>query len=73
VTVNDINAPGALYTVSRDAVLKDVQFRGAISDFHVLKAVLLTADYDPLVLRSNPEDVYGDGNNFEVRSTLPRA
>eukprot|EP00884_Botryococcus_braunii_P002029 jgi/Botrbrau1/11827/Bobra.0224s0023.1 len=56
-----------LHRVPRDAIMQDIQFRGAISDFHPLKAVLQTADYEPLLLRSNPDDVYGDGNNFEVR------
>ncbi|KAK9826349.1 hypothetical protein WJX81_000804 [Elliptochloris bilobata] len=46
---------------------KDIQFRGAISDFHAFRAPLKAADYDPLVIRSNPEDVYGDGNNFEPK------
>lgn len=57
-----------LHRVPRSAILQDIQFRGAISDFHPLKAVLLTADYDPLILRTNPDDIYCDGNNIEVRS-----
>ena len=52
--------------VSRDKLAHDIQFRGAISDFHPIKNAVLGADYDPLMLRSNPDDVYGDGNNFEV-------
>ncbi len=52
--------------VSRDKLAHDIQFRGAISDFHPIKNAVMGADYDPLMLRSNPDDVYGDGNNFEV-------
>lgn len=46
--------------------MKDMQFRGAISDFHPIKEHIVNADYDPLLLRSNNDDLYGDGNNFEV-------
>jgi hypothetical protein len=62
-----------LQVVSHDqrvplAVLtRDIQFRGAISDFHAHRALIKAADCDPLVLRSNPDDTYGDGNNFEAR------
>ena len=52
--------------VSRNKLAHDIQFRGAISDFHPIRNAVLGADYDPLMLRSNPDDVYGDGNNFEV-------
>jgi len=49
---------------------RDIQFRGAISDFHAHRALIKAADYDPLVLRSNPDNTYGDGNNFEARPRL---
>lgn len=52
--------------VSKEKLLKDMQFRGAISDFHPIKEHIVNADYDPLLLRSNNDDLYGDGNNFEV-------
>lgn len=48
-------------------IVKDIQFRGAISDFHASRALIKGADYSLLVLRSNVEDIYGDGNNFEAR------
>ena len=46
--------------------MKDMQFRGAISDFHPIKEHIMKSDYDPLLLRTNEDDLYGDGNNFEV-------
>ena len=52
--------------VSKEKLTKDMQFRGAISDFHPIKEHILNSDYDPLLLRANPDDLYGDGNNFEV-------
>ena len=58
--------------VSLSVLIKDIQFRGAISDFHAIRVPIKAADYDPLVLRSNPDDTYGDGNNFEAR-TVPLA
>lgn len=54
--------------VSKEKLLKDMQFRGAISDFHPIKEHIVNADYDPLLLRSNNDDLYGDGNNYEVHS-----
>ena len=54
--------------VSKEKLLKDMQFRGAISDFHPIKEHIVNADYDPLLLRSNDDDLYGDGNNFEVKT-----
>lgn len=56
--------------VSKEKLLKDMQFRGAISDFHPIKEHIVSADYDPLLLRSNTDDLYGDGNNFEVKVWL---
>jgi hypothetical protein len=44
----------------------DIKFRGAISDFHVIKSKIEKSNYDPLIVRYNHDDKYGDGNNFEV-------
>lgn len=55
--------------VSKEKLMKDMQFRGAISDFHPIKEHIVNAVYDPLLLRSNVDDLYGDGNNFEVPSS----
>lgn len=67
----------ALAFVAKEKLLGDVQFRGAISDFHPIKAQLQKADYDPLLVKYNHDDRYGDGNNFEVESAylneLPEA
>ena len=60
------NAGAPMTYVSREKLMKDMQFRGAISDFHPVKEHILKADYDPLLLRSNVDDLYGDGNNFEA-------
>ncbi|GLC44506.1 hypothetical protein PLESTB_000065900 [Pleodorina starrii] len=59
--------------LTREVLLGDIQFRGAISDFHALKAKIQAADYDPLLIRFNEDDVYGDGNNFEVALTRAAA
>lgn len=53
--------------VSKEKLVKDMQFRGAISDFHPIKEHIMKSDYDPLLLRTNEDDLYGDGNNFEVQ------
>jgi dynein intermediate chain 3, axonemal len=52
--------------VPKDKLLGDIQFRGAISDFHAFRAAIASADCDLLFLRANPTDIYGDGNNFEL-------
>jgi hypothetical protein len=57
---------GATAELSKETILGDVQFRGAISDFYAYKAQITDADLDPLVLRVNATDMYGDGNNFEL-------
>lgn len=41
--------------------------RGAISDFYAYKAKIQDADYTPLVVRTNEDDLFGDGNNYQVR------
>lgn len=55
--------------VTKEVILHDIQLRGAISDFHPLKAQIIGADYDPILCRYNFDDRYDDGNNFEVGST----
>ncbi len=53
-------------TVGKEELLKDIQFRGAISDFYAFKQKILDADYDPLIICVNEDDVFGDGNNYQV-------
>jgi hypothetical protein len=62
-----------MLAVPRDKILADIQFQGAISDFHPIKDALKAADYEELLLRINEEDVFGDGNNFEVAVTRATA
>lgn len=65
---------GSLFgTVPRDKILSDIQLQGAISDFHPIKEAVKGADYDPLLVRPNEDDIYGDGNNYEVQSWGPSA
>lgn len=52
--------------IPREVVEKDMQFRGAISDFHPIKAALQGADYDPLMLVINEDDYFKDGNNVMI-------
>ena len=42
--------------------------RGAISDFHPVKAKIVESPCDPICLRINEDDIFGDGNNFMVRT-----
>lgn len=58
--------PVVLITVSKEKLLGDIQFRGAISDFHAIKSKIQGADYDTLVLRYLEDDIYGEGCNYEV-------
>lgn len=60
-------------TVQRDKLLSDIQFQGAISDFHCIKDAVKAADYEELLLRINADDTYGDGNNYEVAVTKAAA
>ena len=57
---------GRTVTLSREAVLGDIQFRGAISDFHAARQAIADGGAESLVLRANDSDVYGDGNNYEL-------
>ena len=66
-----------LFEVKKCEVLKDVRFRGAISDFYCMKEQLVTEEkknetvfnQQTFVLRRNEDDKYGDGNNFELALT----
>ncbi|KAK9850456.1 hypothetical protein WJX84_004573 [Apatococcus fuscideae] len=58
--------------VSKQKVQKDVQFRGAISDLYSIRGDIANLDYDPVAFRSNPQDTFGDGNNFETMGGLPQ-
>jgi len=51
---------------SKDVILKDIQFRGAISDLHAYKQKIQEANYNPLCFRINEDDIFGDGTNFQL-------
>jgi hypothetical protein len=57
---------GITARVPKEKILADVQFQGAISDWHPIKPKVQAADYDPILVRLNDDDLYGDGNNYEV-------
>lgn len=59
--------------VPKETILDDIQFRGAISDFHPIKKKIEKCDYDPILVRYNHDDKYGDGNNVEVFVTAAAA
>lgn len=59
-------AQGTAAPVSKEVIIGDIQFRGAISDFYAFKAAIIDGDLEELLLRVNANDVYGDGNNFEL-------
>lgn len=59
-------AHGTVAPVSKEVIIGDVQFRGAISDFYAFKAAVVDGDLEELLLRVNATDMYGDGNNFEL-------
>ena len=52
--------------VPKEKILADIQFQGAISDFHPIKDSIKGADYDLIIIRLNEDDIYGDGNNYEA-------
>eukprot|EP00898_Chlorokybus_atmophyticus_P001929 jgi/Chlat1/2737/Chrsp182S02893 len=60
----------ASITIEKKVLVDDIQFRGAISDFHTYKGKIQKYSGDKLLLRYNAKDIYGDGNNFEVCLTL---
>ena len=67
--LEDMGPSLLLKKVSKETLLGDVQYRGAISDFTVVKKQITKADYSELWIRYNEDDVYGDGNNFELACT----
>ena len=73
VGIEDMGPENLLKRVSKETLLGDVQYRGAVSDFTIVKKQISTADYDELLIRYNEGDVYGDGNNFELAVTKAAA
>ena len=73
VGLEDMGPEVLLKRVSKETLLGDIQYRGAISDFTIVKKQISKADYDELLIRYNEEDVYGDGNNFELAVTKAAA
>jgi hypothetical protein len=65
--------PQLMAPVPKEKLLADVQFQGAISDFHPIREFIKAADYDPLLIRVNEDDLYGDGNNYEVGAAAAAA
>ena len=65
--------PETTRAVSKDKILGDIQFRGAIADLYADKAAIVASDLDALPFRANDTDVFGDGNNFEVAVTATAA
>ncbi|MEW5301410.1 MAG: hypothetical protein WDW36_004270 [Sanguina aurantia] len=56
-----------LYThLTKEKVLSDIQFRGAISDLHPFKPRVVESELDVFMVRQNEDDIYGDGSNYEV-------
>ena len=51
--------------VEKSVILADIQFRGNISDFKVIKDKIVKGP-EQIMLRYNGDDIYGDGNNFDV-------
>ena len=60
-------------TVAKELITGDIQFRGALSCFEPARSAIEAADYDPILLRYNPDDTYGDGANFELACTKETA
>lgn len=52
--------------IEKETIMKDVQFRGAISDFYVIKQKIQDSEMETLIIRTNEDDLYGDGNNFDL-------
>ncbi|KAI8468458.1 MAG: inner dynein arm I1 intermediate chain [Monoraphidium minutum] len=61
--------PPLFVQLPRERVLADIQLQGAISDFHPIRDAARAADCDPLLVRGNEDDAYGDGGNYEVACT----
>lgn len=73
VPADDTSSSSRSTYVPKEKLLGDIQFRGAISDFYSIKQKVIDADYDPILIRRNEDDVYGDGNNYEVALTRDAA
>jgi hypothetical protein len=58
--------PMLFCSVSKEKILADIQFRGAIADLHAYKQSIVESECDPLHFHVNETDMYGDGNNMEV-------
>jgi hypothetical protein len=61
--VNSVNSA----VIERRELVELSLCRGAISDFHAFKAKIVEADCDQICFRINEDDIFGDGNNFQVR------
>ena len=57
-----------LKRVQREKVMGDIQFRGAISDFTVIKKQIAEADYDDLLVRYNEDDIYATETTSRSRA-----
>ena len=55
---------GVLFLLDKQKVLDDIQFRGAISDFANSKKKIEAVEGDELAMLYNPNDKFGDGNNW---------
>mmetsp|Transcript_38086 Transcript_38086/g.64023 ORF Transcript_38086/g.64023 Transcript_38086/m.64023 type:complete len:812 (-) Transcript_38086:308-2743(-) len=66
VGIDDMGKDLRVKMIDKETLTHDIQFRGAISDFHPIKTKLTKCDYDPILVRYNEEDIYGDQNNFEI-------
>uniref|UniRef100_A0A7S0R4E4 WD repeat-containing protein 63 n=1 Tax=Pyramimonas obovata TaxID=1411642 RepID=A0A7S0R4E4_9CHLO len=66
VGIEDMGKNLLMKHVETATLLHDIQFRGAISDFHPIKTKIQKCDYDPILVRYNEDDIYGDQNNFEI-------
>lgn len=70
VGLADMGSAKGLMTkrIEKEVILNDIQFRGAISDFHPIKAKVLEAGAEAthLLIRINETNLYGDNNNFEL-------
>ena len=66
VGIEDMGPELLLKRVEKEVIVKDINFRGAISDFSSAKKEIAKADYENLLIRYNEDDIYGDGNNFEL-------
>ena len=66
VGIQDMGPDLLLSAVAKEVIQADIKFRGAVSDFHGVAKAIKKADCDPITLRYNAEDIYGDGHNFLI-------